>query len=609
MGRGIDTELFHPARRSRTDSDLVLAFVGRLMPEKNLRLLPQVAAALRYAGVERFRFQITGAGGERAWLERNLPNAMFTGVLSGEALARAYADADIFLFPSRTDTFGNVVQEALASGVPAIVMNEGGPRFIVRHGVTGMVASSDEEFCQSAVTLASNERVRREMGRAGRASGGVPVLGPRLRGGLRGICQPRRSPLTAWLRWRDTCFAHPWEVFVRRWNWKAALLSALFRGVAFALPMTSLVGDDAVRSLCIEMGFRVAIGGFWGSLLQAFRGARPVWLANLSVAVALPVAAHCLEFAALVRRSRDAYQDRHAGVGGDQRRVAAHQPGTHAQGTAGHRRRGRVAARRSAADSRGAGPHVPAGFREATDMKTLHLTNCWHAESGGIATFYRELLRQAENQQRPIRLVVPDARDGVETYGNYGRIYRVRGCPAPFSPGYRAMMPLSYLHPRGRVRQILAEERPDLVECCDKYTLNFLAGLLRFGWLGIPRYRPAVVGLTCERMDENVAQYVSPGRMARAFCRWYMQWLYFPLFDHHIANSPHTAGELRQARSAIGNGAACGCAPWAPIAACSRPRAAPRAFASGWSCAAERPRPRPCCSTPEGWRRRKTSIF
>ncbi len=92
---------------------------------------------------------------------------------------------------------------------------------------------------------------------------------------------------------------HPWEVFVERWNWKAALLSALFRGVAFALPMTRLVGDDAVHSLCIEIGFRLAAGGFWGSLLQAFRGAQPAWLASLSVAIALPAAAHGLEFAAL----------------------------------------------------------------------------------------------------------------------------------------------------------------------------------------------------------------------------------------------------------------------------------------------------------------------
>lgn len=180
-------------------------------------------------------------------------------------------------------------------------------------------------------------------------------------------------------------------------------------------------------------------------------------------------------------------------------------------------------------------------------MKTLHLTNCWHSESGGIATFYRELLRQAERERRPIRLVVPGDKDDVETHGNFGLIYHVRSRPSPFSPGYRMMMPQSYLHPRGRLREILAQERPDLVECCDKYTLNYLAGLLRIGLFGIPGYRPAVVGLTCERMDENMAGYVSAGPAARAFCRWYMQWLYFPLFDHHIAVSPHTAGELHEA--------------------------------------------------------------
>jgi glycosyltransferase involved in cell wall biosynthesis len=168
MGRGIDTELFHPSRRDRTDSDLVLGYVGRLMPEKNLRLLPAVAAALRSVGVERFRFQITGSGSERAWLEKNLPNAIFTGVLTGEALARAYANCDLFLFPSRTDTFGNVVQEALASGVPAIVMNQGGPRFIVRHGTSGLIAESDDQFCR-AVTLAANGGRRSQMARAGRA--------------------------------------------------------------------------------------------------------------------------------------------------------------------------------------------------------------------------------------------------------------------------------------------------------------------------------------------------------------------------------------------------------------------------------------------------------
>jgi hypothetical protein len=92
---------------------------------------------------------------------------------------------------------------------------------------------------------------------------------------------------------------HPWEVFIERWNWKAALLSAIFRGVAFAAPMTSLVGGEALRSLWIEMCFRVALGGFWGSLLQEFRDARPGWLAGIWIAVILPAMAHSMEYLVL----------------------------------------------------------------------------------------------------------------------------------------------------------------------------------------------------------------------------------------------------------------------------------------------------------------------
>ena len=168
MGRGIDTELFRPDRRTRTDDALVIGFVGRLMPEKNLRLLPRVAEALQRAGIHNFRFQLSGAGSEREWLERNLPQAEFTGVLFGEKLAEAYANMEIFAFPSRTDTFGNVVQEALASGVPAVVTDAGGPRFIVRPGRTGCVASNEDEFCKCIVSLARDRDLRRELGSAGR---------------------------------------------------------------------------------------------------------------------------------------------------------------------------------------------------------------------------------------------------------------------------------------------------------------------------------------------------------------------------------------------------------------------------------------------------------
>jgi hypothetical protein len=92
---------------------------------------------------------------------------------------------------------------------------------------------------------------------------------------------------------------HPWQVFIQRWNWKAALMSALFRGAAIALPMTRFATNDALRGIVIEIGFRVAVGGFWGALLQAFRRARPAWLATLAVAVVLPAAVHVLEYLAL----------------------------------------------------------------------------------------------------------------------------------------------------------------------------------------------------------------------------------------------------------------------------------------------------------------------
>jgi alpha-1,6-mannosyltransferase len=178
-------------------------------------------------------------------------------------------------------------------------------------------------------------------------------------------------------------------------------------------------------------------------------------------------------------------------------------------------------------------------------LKTMHLANCWHRESGGIATFYRELLRAAARRERQIRLVVPGASNRVEECGPFARIYHVEGRPSRLSPGYRLLLPHQYLLPRSPLRDIMAAERPDVVECCDRYTLNYLAGFLRCGWL-IRGYRPSVVGLQCERMDDTVATYVTRHPAARNFCRAYLRWLQFPLFDHHIAVSDYVARELRE---------------------------------------------------------------
>ncbi len=168
MARGVDTTLFHPGRRERLDSDVTIGYVGRLTPEKNVRLLAHLAAELPRAGLERARLMIVGDGSERAWLEKAIPQATFTGVLTGEPLARAYAGMDVFVFPSRTDTYGNVVQEALASGVPAVVTNSGGPKLIVEHGVTGWIAATDDELCRDALRLAADSEARARMGAEGR---------------------------------------------------------------------------------------------------------------------------------------------------------------------------------------------------------------------------------------------------------------------------------------------------------------------------------------------------------------------------------------------------------------------------------------------------------
>jgi phosphatidylinositol alpha 1,6-mannosyltransferase len=168
MTRGVDTRLFTPGLRDTRSDNVVIGYAGRLTPEKNVRFLARLAGQLAGQGIRNVEFLVAGGGGERPWLERALPAARFTGVLTGAALARAYASMDIFAFPSRTDTFGNVVQEAMACGVPAVVTDSGGPRYIVKHGVTGWVAENDDRFCDYVRQLAVNQAMRRRMAIAAR---------------------------------------------------------------------------------------------------------------------------------------------------------------------------------------------------------------------------------------------------------------------------------------------------------------------------------------------------------------------------------------------------------------------------------------------------------
>jgi glycosyltransferase involved in cell wall biosynthesis len=156
MSRGVDTNLFRPERRDSAGAPPTIGYVGRFTAEKNVRLLQKLEQTLFDRGQRNFRLLMVGQGAEEPWLRANLQNAEFTGVLQGEALARAYANMDVFAFPSRTDTFGNVVLEALASGVPAVVTDAGGPKFIILEGQDGFVTQNDSEFVDRISSLLSH---------------------------------------------------------------------------------------------------------------------------------------------------------------------------------------------------------------------------------------------------------------------------------------------------------------------------------------------------------------------------------------------------------------------------------------------------------------------
>ena len=168
MIRGVDTEVYSPEKRTVTDGIFRFGFVGRLRVEKNVRLLADLEKRLLAAGKKNFKFLIVGEGSERGWLKKNMQTAELTGFLKDERLSEAYANMDVFVFPSETDAFGNVPQEAMASGVPAIVTDQGGPKYIVKEGETGFVAKDLDEFAKFSIELMDNSEKLAKMKEASR---------------------------------------------------------------------------------------------------------------------------------------------------------------------------------------------------------------------------------------------------------------------------------------------------------------------------------------------------------------------------------------------------------------------------------------------------------
>jgi glycosyltransferase involved in cell wall biosynthesis len=174
-GRGVDTTLFTPSKRSpgrrfawRADDRPVVLYVGRVSEEKGVRLLPLLHDALLRLGIDH-RLVVIGEGPLRGEIARQCPLAVCPGALGREDLAEAYASADLFVFPSTTDTAGNVVLEAQAAGLPVVVSEYGGPREHMLPGETGLVCPPlADQWVRAVAELLMDSGERRRMGTAAR---------------------------------------------------------------------------------------------------------------------------------------------------------------------------------------------------------------------------------------------------------------------------------------------------------------------------------------------------------------------------------------------------------------------------------------------------------
>ena len=178
VARGVDTGLFAPAKRSAAlraqwgvdDDTLVVLHVGRLAPEKNLGVVMQAFDNI-CKFKPRARLVLVGDGPSRAELQARHPHAIFAGFRAGEELAAHYASSDMFLFPSLTETYGNVTPEAMASGLAVVAYDDAAAGQLIQHGIDGLLARKGDiaDFLTCAADLSANRHWRQAMGVAARA--------------------------------------------------------------------------------------------------------------------------------------------------------------------------------------------------------------------------------------------------------------------------------------------------------------------------------------------------------------------------------------------------------------------------------------------------------
>jgi glycosyltransferase involved in cell wall biosynthesis len=173
--RGVDREQFNPERRDMewrrsigiADEEMVIAFLGRVVMEKGLDVFADAVHAFAERGLKH-RVLVIGEGPARPWFAQQLPDAIFTGELTGDELARAVASSDLFLNPSITEAFGNVTLESMACGLPVIAAEATGATNLVRNGVTGTLVDGTEpdEFAEALAAYALDPDLRRRHGEA-----------------------------------------------------------------------------------------------------------------------------------------------------------------------------------------------------------------------------------------------------------------------------------------------------------------------------------------------------------------------------------------------------------------------------------------------------------
>lgn len=179
VARGVDTGLFDPQRRSTAlrqgwgvpDDEPVALSVGRLAPEKNLPLVLRAYRLMRELQ-PRLRLVLVGDGPERARLVRENPDVVFAGMRTGEDLAAHYASADVFLFPSVTETYGNVTVEAMASGLAVVAYDYAAAQQHIRHGENGVLVpfGAADDYVQAAAALANDTTRIKNLGLRARAT-------------------------------------------------------------------------------------------------------------------------------------------------------------------------------------------------------------------------------------------------------------------------------------------------------------------------------------------------------------------------------------------------------------------------------------------------------